>query len=91
MDVWEEIYNKGKKNITKKKYLLLLLPITQCQKLKSEDGEIFTDFCIESTSGVMNLCTKRVVALNMHMNTEKKVKLVDVLPNWWGDKRYHNK
>ena len=21
----------------------------------------------------------------------KKVKLVDVLPNWWGDKRYHNK
>lgn len=39
----------------------------------------------------MNLCAKRVVALNMHMNTEKKVKLVDVLPNWWGDKRYHNK
>lgn len=39
----------------------------------------------------MNLCAKRVVALNMYMNTEKKVKLVDVLPNWWGDKRYHNK
>lgn len=23
--------------------------------------------------------------------TRTTVKLVDVLPNWWGDKRYHNK
>ena len=39
--------------------------------MESEDGEIFTGFCIESASGVMNLCAERVAALNMYMNTGK--------------------
>ena len=30
--------------------------------VESEDGEIFTGFCIESASGVMNLCAERVAA-----------------------------
>lgn len=105
--------------------------------VENEDGNIFTVFCIESASGVMNLCAERVAALNMYMNTGKTkikrliafrdapphnnggmpcgacreflmqlnrenkdmeiltdyetrttIKLSEVLPNWWGDKRY---
>ena len=37
--------------------------------LEAENGEIFTGFCIESCSGVMNLCAERVAALNMYMNS----------------------
>ncbi len=48
--------------------------------VESEDGEIFTGFCIESASGVMNLCAERVAALNMYMNTGKtKIKKLIVL------------
>ncbi len=39
--------------------------------VESEDGEISTGFCIESASGVMNLCTERVATLNMYMRTRK--------------------
>lgn len=48
--------------------------------VESEDGEIFTGFCIESASGVMNLCAERVATLNMYMNTGKtKIKKLIVL------------
>lgn len=41
--------------------------------LESENGEIFTGFCIESCSGVMNLCAERVAALNMFVNSGQTV------------------
>lgn len=41
--------------------------------VESEDGEIFTGFCIEGASGVMNLCAERVAALNMYIQTGKTV------------------
>ena len=98
--------------------------------------KFFTGFCIESSSGVMNLCAERVAALNMYMSTGKTrirrliacrenppknggmpcgacreflmqldrangemeiltdfesrrtVKLKEVFPSWWGEKRY---
>lgn len=41
--------------------------------LGTESGEIFTGFCIESCSGVMNLCAERVAALNMYVNSGQTV------------------
>ena len=41
--------------------------------LESESGEIYTGFCIESCSGVMNLCAERVAALNMYVNSGQTV------------------
>ena len=42
--------------------------------VQSKSGKIFTGFCIESSSGVMNLCAERVAALNMYMSTgENKI------------------
>lgn len=43
--------------------------------LEAENGEIYTGFCIESCSGVMNLCAERVAALNMYVNSgQTKIK-----------------
>lgn len=41
--------------------------------LESENGEIYTGFCIESCSGVMNLCAERVAALNMYLQSGQTI------------------
>lgn len=41
--------------------------------MESESGEIYTGFCIESCSGVMDLCAERVAALNMYVNSGQTV------------------
>lgn len=42
---------------------------TSSGALETKSGKIFTGFCIESASGVMNLCAERVAALNMYVNS----------------------
>jgi cytidine deaminase len=37
--------------------------------LEAENGQIYTGFCVESCSGVCNLCAERVAALNMYVNS----------------------
>ncbi len=41
--------------------------------LESENGEIYTGFCIESYSGVMDLCAERVAALNMYLQSGQTI------------------
>lgn len=41
--------------------------------IKSENGEIYTVFCIESCGGVLDLCAKRIAALNMDINSGQTV------------------
>lgn len=41
--------------------------------LESENGKIYTGFCIESCSGVMDLCAERVAALNMYLQSGQTV------------------
>lgn len=41
--------------------------------LESENGEIYTGFCIESCCGVLDLCAERVAALNMYVNSGQTV------------------
>ena len=41
--------------------------------LESENGEIYTGFCIESCCGVLDLCAERTAALNMYMNSGQTV------------------
>lgn len=105
--------------------------------IEAENGEIYTGFCIEGASGVINLCAERVAGLNMYIQSgqtvvkrmiafrneppkanggmpcgacrefflqlsdknkdmeiltdyenRKTVKLIDLMPGWWGWKRY---
>lgn len=41
--------------------------------LESESGQIFTGFCFESCSGVLDLCAERVAALNMYLSSSQTV------------------
>ena len=137
MDIWEEMVEKAKKEYHPEEVSPFITAHHVVAAVQSESGKIFTGFCIEGASGVMNLCAERVAALNMYLNTgETKIKrmvafrnvppkeeggmpcgacreffmhlayenrnieiltdyetrktvlLKDLLPNWWGEKRY---
>ena len=71
MDIWEDMYNKAKKEYHREDVSPFIVAHHVVAAVESEDGKIFTGFCIESASGVMNLCAERVAALNMYINTGK--------------------
>ena len=56
MDIWEDMYNKAKKEYHREDVSPFIVAHHVVAAVESEDGKIFTGFCIESASGVMNLC-----------------------------------
>lgn len=137
MDIWEEMYEKAKKEYGPKEISPFILAHHVVAAVQSKSGKIYTGFCMEGASGVINLCAERVAALNMYIDsketqiirmiafrseppkenggmpcgacreffmqlnyenrnmeiltdyeTRKIVLLKDLIPNWWGDKRY---
>lgn len=137
MDIWEEMVEKAKEEYHPEEVSPFITAHHVVAAVQSESGKIFTGFCIEGASGVINLCAERVAALNMYLNTgETKIKrmvafrneppkeeggmpcgacreffmqlayenrnieiltdyetrqtvlLKELLPNWWGEKRY---
>jgi len=137
MDIWEKMYLEAKKEYHPEKTSPFIDAHHVVAAVESKSGKIYTGFCIESASGVMNLCAERVAALKMYMDsgettikrliafrdappknggmpcgacreflmqlsydnrnieiltdydTRETVLLKDVIPNWWGDKRYN--
>ena len=139
MDIWEEMYLKAKEEYHPEE----LSPFIDAHHVvaavqSAKTGKIYTGFCIEGASGVINLCAERVAALNMYLNEKnlvvkrmiafrdhppkvnggmpcgacreffmqaayenrnmeiltdyenrKTIILNDIIPNWWGDKRYN--
>lgn len=73
MDIWEKIYNAAKNQYHPQEVSPFVYAHHVVCALESESGEIFTGFCIESCSGVMNLCAERVAALNMYVNSGQTV------------------
>lgn len=73
MDIWEKLYNAGKEQYHPQEVSPFVYAHHVVCALESENGEIFTGFCIESCSGVMNLCAERVAALNMYVNSGQTV------------------
>lgn len=71
LDIWKKMYNKAKAEYHREQVSPFIVAHHVVSAAESEDGEIFTGFCIESASGVMNLCAERVAALNMYMSTGK--------------------
>lgn len=69
MDIWEELYRKAKEQYHPEDVSPFIYAHHVVCALESENGEIYTGFCIESCSGVMNLCAERVAALNMYVNS----------------------
>ncbi len=73
MDIWEHLYLKAKEFYCPAEVSPFVYAHHVVCALESENGEIFTGFCIESCSGVMNLCAERVAALNMYMSSGQTV------------------
>ena len=69
MDIWNKLCEKAKQEYHPEDVSPFVMAHHVVCALEAENGEIFTRFCIESCSGVMNLCAERVAALNMYMNS----------------------
>lgn len=71
MDIWERLYEKAKKEYSPKELTPFIYAHNVVCAIESENGEIYTGFCIESCSGVLNICAERVAALNMYVQSRQ--------------------
>lgn len=139
MDIWDKLYQAAKKEYHPESISPFIDAHHVVCAIQAENGEIFTGFCIEGASGVINLCAERVAALNMYIQSgqtvvkrliafrnnpptgengmpcgacrefflqlseknkdmeiiidfekRKTIKLIDVMPYWWGWERYQS-
>lgn len=75
MDIWERLYNKAKEQYHPEDVSPFVYAHHVVCALEAENGEIYIGFCIESCSGVMNLCAERVAAMNMYVTSgQTKIK-----------------
>ena len=73
MDIWEQLYLKAREQYHPEEVSPFLYAHHVVCALERENGEIFTGFCVESCSGVLDLCAERVAALNMYVNSGQTV------------------
>lgn len=73
MDIWKQLYEKAKAQYHPEDVSPFIYAHHVVCALESESGEIYTGFCIEGCSGVMNLCAERVAALNMYVNSGQTI------------------
>ena len=73
MDIWEKLYEKAKQQYHPNDVSPFVYAHHVVCAVESESGEIFTGFCIEACSGVMDLCAERAAALNMYVNSGQTV------------------
>lgn len=73
MDIWETLYERARAQYHPEEVSPFLYAHHVVCALESAGGEIYTGFCIEGCSGVMNLCAERVAGLNMYVNSGETV------------------
>ena len=73
MDIWEEMYLKAKEEYHPEEVSPFIEAHHVVAAVQAEDGRIYTGFCIEGASGVINLCAERVAALNMYINSGQTI------------------
>ena len=65
MDIWEKLCQAAQAEYRPEELSPFIYAHHVVAAIEAEDGRIFTGFCIESASGVLNLCAERVAAVNM--------------------------
>ena len=73
MDIWQKLYEAAKKEYHPEDVSLFIMAHHVTCAIEAENGEVFTGFCIEGCSGVMNLCAERVAALRMYADSGQTV------------------
>ncbi len=89
MDIWEKMYEKAKEQYHPEEVSPFIYAHNVVCAIEAENGEIYTGFCIESCSGVMNICADRMAALNMYASSgqtkaKKFIAFRDSAPNGGG-------
>ena len=69
MDIWESLYEAAAKEYHPEDVSPFVYVHHVVCALEADNGEIYTGFCIESCSGVMNLCAERAALLNMYIQS----------------------
>ena len=69
MDIWDKLYEKARQQYHPEEVSPCVTAHHVVCAIEAENGEIYTGFCIESCSGVLNLCAERVAALNMYVSS----------------------
>lgn len=69
MDIWKRMYEKAKEQYHPEEVSPFIYAHNVVCAIEAENGDIYTGFCIESCSGVMNICADRLAALNMYANS----------------------
>jgi len=69
MNIWQKLYEKAKVQYDPKDVTPFIYAHNVVCALEAENGDIYTGFCVESCSGVCDLCAERVAALNMYVNS----------------------
>lgn len=73
MDIWEQLYTKAREQYHPGDVSPFIYAHHVVCALESENGEIYTGFCIEGCCGVIDLCAERVAAINMYVNSGQTV------------------
>ena len=73
MDIWQELYEKARAQYGPQEVSPFVYAHHVVCAQESENGGIYTGFCIESCSGVMDLCAERVAALHMYLQSGQTV------------------
>lgn len=73
MDIWEKLYMKAREQYHPEDISPFIYAHHVVCALEADNGEIFAGFCIEGCSGVIALCAERVAALNMYVNSGRKI------------------
>ena len=73
MDIWEKMYLKAKTEYHPEEVSPFIDAHHVVCAIEAENGEIYTGFCIEGASGVINLCAERVAGLNMYIQSGQTV------------------
>lgn len=73
MDIWQKLYEEAKKEYHPEDVSPFIMAHYVTCAIEAENGEIFTGFCIEGCSGVMNLCAERVATLRMYADSGQTV------------------
>ena len=73
IDIWQKLYETAKKEYHPEEVSPFIMTHHVVCAIEAENGEIFTGFCIEGCSGVINLCAERVAALRMYADSGQTV------------------
>ncbi|MBR3289381.1 MAG: cytidine deaminase [Clostridia bacterium] len=69
MDIWDKLYEQARELYRPGDVSPFIYAHHVVCALEAENGKVYTGFCVESCSGVLNLCAERVAALNMLVNS----------------------